>query len=111
MRTTILTGALLLFVATALTAAAAGGGTRVEMQILDRGAPVSGAQITVFLSCDKLEGTTTNDGRVVLESASNGGFYWVEIDGKRIDTLYAVERDTRTIDVSKVTFRVWQGGR
>jgi len=111
MRKIILTGALLLLVATALTAAAAGGGTRVEMQILDRGVPVSGAQITVFLSCDKLEGTTGDDGRVVLQSASNGGFYWVEIDGRRVDTFYQVERDSRTIDVSNVTFRVWEGGR
>ncbi len=110
MRKTILAAALLLLVGSALTAVAADG-TRVEMQILDRGAPVADAKVTIFLSCDKLEGTTGADGRVVLESACNGGFYWVEIDGRRVDTFYQVERDTRTIDVSEVSFMISQGGR
>jgi hypothetical protein len=111
MRTTILAGALLLLVGSAFTAVAADTGTRVEMQILDRGVPVAGAQISVFLSCDKLLGATGVDGRVVLQSSCKGGHYWVEIDGKRVDTLYQVERDTRTIDLSNVTFMAWQGGR
>ena len=110
MRKTILAAALLLLVGSALTAVAADG-TRVEMQILDRGVPVAGAQIAVFLSCDKLEGTTGTDGRVVLESSCNGGFYWLEIDGKRVDSFYQVEQNTKTIDVSDVSFMISQGGR
>jgi hypothetical protein len=110
MRTLIFTGALLLLAGSALTVAAAEG-TRVEMQILDQGQPVAGTQVTIFLSCDKLEGTTGDDGRVVLESACDGGHYWVEVDGKRVDTLYQVERDQRTIDLAHVSYMTWQGGR
>jgi hypothetical protein len=110
MRTTILTGALLLLVGTALTAAAAGG-TRVEIQVLERGTPVANTQVAVFLSCDKLQGVTGDDGRVVLESGCNGGYYWLEIDGKRVDTFFQVERATRTIDLADVSFLISQGGR
>lgn len=107
MRMIMLSAAMLLMVG----AAAAADGTRIEMQILDRGQPVTGSQITIFLSCDKLEGTTGEDGRIVLESECNGGFYWVEIDGRRVDAFYQVERHARTIDVSDVSFMISQGGR
>jgi hypothetical protein len=110
MRNIILAGALLVLAGTAVTAAAADG-TRIEMQILEHGQPVVGAQIAIFLSCDKLEGTTGDDGRVVLESACKGGHYWVEIGGKRVDTVYQVERDPRTIDLANVSYMIWQGGR
>lgn len=111
MRTLILTGALLLLAGSALTVAAAEG-TRVEMQILDHGQPVAGRQVTIFLSCDKLEGTTGDDGRVVLQSETcQGGYYWLEIDGKRVDTLFQAESAARTVDLDNVSFMTWQGGR
>ncbi len=107
MRMIMLAAAMLVLVG----AAAAADGTRVEMQILDRGQPVIGAQITIFLSCDKLEGTTAEDGRVVLESNCKGGYYWLEIDGKRVDEFYQVQTDARTVDVANVSFMISQGGR
>jgi hypothetical protein len=111
MRTLILTGALLLFAGSALTAAAADG-TRVEMQILDNGQPVVGSRVTIFMSCDKLEGTTGDDGRVVLESATcQGKHYWLEIDGQRVNTLFQVENSARSVDLDNVSFMTWQGGR
>jgi hypothetical protein len=111
MRNIILAGALLVLAGSAMTAAAADG-TRIEMQLLDHGRPVVGAQIAIFLSCDKLEGTTGDNGRLVLESSScHGGYYWVEIDGKRVDTLYQVERDARTLDLADVSFMNTPGGR
>lgn len=111
MRTLILTGALLLLAGSAMTVAAAEG-ARIEMQILDDGQPVVGSRVTIFLSCDKLEGTTGDDGRVVLESAScHGEQYWLEIDGQRVNTLFQVESSARSVDLDNVSFMTWQGGR
>jgi hypothetical protein len=110
MRMTILTAALLLVAGSALTATAAEG-IRVELQILDHGQPLAAAKTAIFLSCDKVEGTTGADGRVVLDSACNGRFYWVEINGRRVDTLYQVDRSARTIDISDVSFQITRGGR
>ena len=95
----------------ALTATAADG-TRVEMQILDHGQPVVGAQIAIFLSCDKLEGTTGDDGRVVLESVLQRRLLLGR--DRRPARRHAVSRssaDARTIDLADVSFMTWQGGR
>jgi len=92
-------------------AAIAAAPASIELQVLDGGQPVVGAQVALFLSCDKLQGATGEEGRVVLETTCGGGFYWVEIDGRRVDTLFQVEGGLRAIDVAEVAFITWQGGR
>ncbi len=92
-------------------AAVAAAPASIELQVLKGGRPVVGAQVVLYLSCDKLQGVTGEEGRVALESSCGGGFYWVEIDGRRVDTLYQVESGIRPIDVAEVTFITWQGGR
>jgi hypothetical protein len=108
MRRAFLTGAFLMLVSAG--SAFAAGGPSIELQILQDGQPVAGVQVAVFLSCDKVEGATGKDGRVVLESSCAGGFYWVELDGRRVDTLYQVEPVALTLDLGTVRYITWGGG-
>jgi len=85
--------------------------TQVQLEIRDHGQPVEGAQIAIFMSCDKLVGQTDVEGRVTLESECGGRQYWIEINGERIGQLYEADRDVKTIDLESVTFIEWQGGR
>jgi hypothetical protein len=93
------------------TGAAVAATTQVDLRILNDGKAVQNTQITLFFSCDKVQGVTDATGHVALEADCSAGFYWVEVDGRRIDELYRVDSRTSTIDLANVSFVEWQGGR
>lgn len=102
----VLIGALV-----AATGVATAGSTRVDLRILNNGKAVQNAEITLFFSCDKVAGVTDATGQVALEAGCSAGYYWVEVDGRRISELYRVDSQTSTIDLANVQFIEWQGGR
>ena len=111
MKNAIRLGLLLLAVLALAVSASARQSTEIQLEIREYGQPVEGAEVAIFMSCDKLVGQTDAEGRVTLESECGGRQYWIEIDGERIGQLYEAQRDVKTIDLESVTFIEWQGGR
>jgi hypothetical protein len=111
MRKLLTTMALLVVVISAVGTAAATAGTQVNLRILHDGVAVEAAQVALYFSCDKVAGVTDADGTVALQASCNAGFYWVEVNGRRISELYQVSAQTSVIDLANVTYIVWQGGR
>lgn len=111
MRKIIATSVMLLAVISLAAVASAAGPSRVDLKIVENGQAVENAEVVIFMSCDKVAGRTDENGDVALESECGGRQFWVEINGKRVSTIYNDIPGTEVIDIARVTFIEWMGGR